>query len=79
MSKWYASCVLLRLEKEKEPENWKNLHAGRNKLPTPTFIGDVFMTKTLGMARRKESRDETWYSGKTNNVPGKFRHQDGFR
>ena len=26
MSKWYASCILLRLEKEKEPEKWKNLH-----------------------------------------------------
>ena len=29
MSKWYASCIVLRLEKEKEPENWKNLHIGR--------------------------------------------------
>ena len=28
MSKWYASCIILRLEKEKEPENWKNLHIG---------------------------------------------------
>ena len=28
MSKWYASCVLLRLEKEKEPEKWKNLQIG---------------------------------------------------
>ena len=26
MSKWYASCILLRLEKEKEPEKWKHLH-----------------------------------------------------
>ena len=28
MSKWYASCNILRLEKEKEPENWKNLNRG---------------------------------------------------
>ena len=28
MSKWYASCISLRLEKEKEPEKWKNLHVG---------------------------------------------------
>ena len=28
MSKWYASCILLRLEKEKEPEKWKTLHVG---------------------------------------------------
>ena len=27
-SKWYASCILLRLEKEKETEKWKNLHVG---------------------------------------------------
>ena len=27
MSKWYASCMILRLEKEKkQPESWKNLH-----------------------------------------------------
>ena len=26
VSKWYASCILLRLEKEKEPDKWKNLH-----------------------------------------------------
>ena len=28
MSKWYASCILLRLENEKEPEKWKKLHIG---------------------------------------------------
>ena len=28
MSKWYASCIILRLEKEKQPEKWKNLHVG---------------------------------------------------
>ena len=28
MSKWYASCILLRLEKEKEPEKRKKLHTG---------------------------------------------------
>ena len=28
MSKWYARCILLRLEKEKEPEKWKNRHVG---------------------------------------------------
>ena len=35
MSKWYASCILLRLERErKEPEKWKKLHIGGwDKLP----------------------------------------------
>ena len=28
MSKWYASCVILRLEKEKESESWLQLHVG---------------------------------------------------
>ena len=28
MSKWYASCALLRLEKEKELEKRENLHVG---------------------------------------------------
>ena len=26
MSKWYASCIILLLEKEKEPVKWKNFH-----------------------------------------------------
>ena len=29
MSKWYVSCIILRLEKAKEPVKWKNLHVGR--------------------------------------------------
>ena len=28
MSKWYASCFILYLEKEKETENWTKLHVG---------------------------------------------------
>ena len=28
MSKLCASCIILRLEKEKEPESWKKLHVG---------------------------------------------------
>ena len=28
MSEWFASCIKLRLEPEREPENWKKLHAG---------------------------------------------------
>ena len=27
-SKWYAACIVLRLEKEKEPESWKNFLVG---------------------------------------------------
>ena len=28
MAKWYATCITLRLEKEKEPEEVKQLHVG---------------------------------------------------
>ena len=28
ISKWYASCILLRLERKEEPENLRNLHLG---------------------------------------------------
>ena len=53
--------------------------SGWDKLPTPAGIDDEFTAKTLGMARRKESCDETWYSGKTDIVNGKLGHQDGLR
>ena len=53
--------------------------SGWSKLPTFASDGHELAAQTLGMARRKESRDETWYGGKTNNVPGKLEHQDGIR
>ena len=28
VSKWYVSCIILRLEQEREPENWKKLDVG---------------------------------------------------
>ena len=42
--------------REQEPEKLKIRHMG-GKLPTPTSIGNEFTSKTMGMARRKESRD----------------------
>ena len=56
MPKWYASCVLLRLEKEKEPEKWKNLHdwwIGWDKLPALASDDDEHDTETLGVAGGK--------------------------
>ena len=82
MSKWYASCILLRLEKEKEPEKWKKLHIGGfgwDKLPALASDGEEHDTETLGVAGGKKSRDETRDGGKTNNVPGKLGYQDGLR
>ena len=31
MSKWYASCFILCLEKEREPDNWMKITCGSNK------------------------------------------------
>ena len=51
MSMWYASCILLRLEKEKEPEKWKKLHTGGlDELPTLASDDDDCDTETLKMA-----------------------------
>ena len=62
-------CILLRLEKEKEPEKWKKLHIGRLDGTSCQHL-QVMMTKcdteTLGVEGGKESRDETRDGGKTN-------------
>ena len=82
MSKWYASCALLRFEKEEEPRDVEELAHGsgeRDKLPTPTGIDDEFIAKTLGMTGGKESRDETWYRRQADDVLGTLRHQDCLR
>ena len=49
--------------------------SGWDKLPTLTSDGYEFAAKTLLTARRKESRDETWYSGWTDNVHGQYGHE----
>ena len=28
MSKWYATCIILRMERAREPEGWEQLHVG---------------------------------------------------
>ena len=54
MSTWYASCVLLRVEKEKEPGKLRSLHMGRVDGISYRYC---FAAKTLGMERREEPRD----------------------
>ena len=54
----------------------KDEQFARDKLPTSAGIDGEFVAKTLGMPRRRESRDETWYSGQANDVPCKLGHQD---
>ena len=77
MSKWYPSCVLFTIGKGKrarEAEEFAHGWRERGHLPTLTGVDDEFIAKTLGMARGKESRDETWYSGQADNVRGQPGH-----
>ena len=55
------------------------LEDGWKKQPTLESVGHECAAYTLGIARRTRSCDETWYSGKTNNVPVKLGHQEGHR
>ena len=32
MSKWYAACMIICLEKDKDPESWRQLHVGGVKM-----------------------------------------------
>ena len=82
MSKWYASCELLRIEKEKEPRKLRSLHVGGvngKKCQHLQILTTNFLQHHLEMARRKESSDETWYSGKTDDVPGELEHKNCLR
>ena len=55
MSKWYATCVILRLEKEKVPEELKQSHVRRIDGISCQHV-QVMAAETLGMARRLEER-----------------------
>ena len=50
-----------------------------DKLPTSKGVSCELTKKTLGMARRKEPNDETWDSGKTDDVHGKLGHKNSLR
>ena len=68
----YASCIILRLEKWKEPENLKKLHVGGvdgiSCQHLQVVVTNLLQKHWVGMARRKNSHDETWQSDSTNNV-----------
>ena len=71
MLKCYASCILLRLEKEtgaRKMEEATYWWIGWNKLPRLASGDAECDTETLGVAGGKESCDETWDGGKTNTV-----------
>ena len=70
-SKWYASCITLRLDKEKEPESWKQLHLGGTAGITCQHF-QVMMTnllqKTLGVAGGQKTNAVAWQWGTPHNV-----------
>ena len=79
MSKWYASCIILRLEKRKgtwKLEEFTHWRTRRDQLPAFAGDDDERAAKTLGMTRGMEPIVETWQCRNTNNVLGKRGHQD---
>ena len=68
MSKWFASCILLRLEQEREPEIWEKLHVGGFngiRCLHLQVMATKLTAKNLGMARRRSSRVEPRQRDKT--------------
>ena len=81
VSKWYASCVMMRTDGE-SARNLERTSHGRSQqheLSTSTGVGHKSLTKTLEMARGKISHVETWQRDSTNHVYGKLGHQDCLR
>ena len=58
MSKWCAPCIMLRLERSKEPEGWKQLRGrdGRYQLPTSSSNDNAALIEALEMARRQKEQ-----------------------
>ena len=82
MSKWYVSCTILHLERDRKPENWKKLHVGRiNGISCQHWqmMMTKLLQKKLGMTRRKSSRVETWQCDAAKDVFGKLGHQGSIR
>ena len=84
MSKWYASCIILRLEKgkEKELESCKKSHVGGIESISCQH-SQVMMTnllqKYLGMAGGQKTNDYARQRDTTHNVVGEHGHQVGLR
>ena len=77
-----VACKLrvLRLERDKGPGKVELAHGCANGVNYHLqVLTMIFFAKTLGIARRGEPCDATWDSGETDNVRGKFGHQDCLR
>ena len=61
MSKWYATCIIPRLEKDKEPQETKQLRVGGidGISCQHLSIDDAAAAKALGMA--KSRRKNMWH------------------
>ena len=82
MSKLYAACVVPRLEKKKDPDNWKQLHVGSiDGISCQHF--PVLMTNLLLQKHwewQEDTRPLIKHGGDTSHkVLGKRGYQDGLR
>ena len=53
-SKWYASCIILRLEQERETTNWQKLHVGGLNGTSCQHLQVPIYYKSIGNDRRTE-------------------------
>ena len=82
MKKRHAACIDLRLEMEKEPEGWNQLHVGGTDGTGCQHL-QVMMTrllqKHLGVAGGQEEEHVARQRKETHDVLGPHGHQDGLR
>ena len=81
MSKWCANCIILRLERESEPEGWKQLHVGGIDGISCQHL-QVLMAQLLQKhwewQEDRVKRRVAWQRKGTHDVLGQHGNQDGF-
>ena len=66
MSKWFATCVILRLEKDKEPEGGSNC----TWVVLMVSAVNAAAAETLGVAGRQEEEPVAWQGKETHDALG---------
>ena len=78
MSKWYASCVMMLVERELCVGSMGKASGGRHKqhkLPALASDDDQFAAQTLGVARKTDLTKKTWMCGTADDVSCQLGHQ----
>ena len=82
MSKWYASCTILQLEKEQEPEKCMNLHIGGTDEISCQHLQVIVTNFPQKHWEWHEEKNPVMRHGRVarlTNVHGKLGHQDGLQ